>query len=92
MRVEVDRHTDFLFFESFDEKLGRVGLAEARHVLDGEDVGSPFLEILGEVDVIFEVVFRASGIEDVAGVADDGFTDGSGSLDGIHGHLDVRPN
>ena len=50
-----------------------------------------FLHLLRLRDVVVEVVLRAGGIEDIAGVADGGLADGFAVLaDGLHGDLHVR--
>ena len=37
------------------------GLQHAGHVLDAEDVGAGLLQLLGEVDVVLEVVLGRAG-------------------------------
>ena len=61
VRVEVDRNADLLL-ERLDQQLGRVRLAQAGHVLDGQDVRAHLLQLLGQLDVVLQVVLRrASG-------------------------------
>ena len=48
VRVEVDRHADFLA-QGLDQPLGGHRLAQAGHVLDGDQVGPALLELLGQV-------------------------------------------
>ena len=88
--MEMDGDADLLF-QGVDEVVGGLRFAEAGHVLDAEDVRAHFLKLLRLRDVVVEVVFRAGGIEDVAGVADGGLADGFPVLaDGLHGDLHVR--
>ena len=77
VRVEVDRHADFLA-QRLDQRVRRVRLAQAGHVLDAQDVRAHLHQLLGQLHVILQVVFGALGIEDVAGVADGRFADGVG--------------
>ena len=53
----------------------RGGLQQARHVLEAEDVGAGLLQLVGQADVVLQVVLGAVGIEDVAGVADRAFAE-----------------
>ena len=41
VRVEVDRNADLLL-QRLDQQLGGIGLAQAGHVLDGQDVAPIF--------------------------------------------------
>jgi hypothetical protein len=53
-------------------------------------VGTELFELLGEADVVLEVVFGAGGVQDVAGVADGGLAEGPGFEDGFHRDPHVR--
>ena len=46
-------------------------------------MGAQFLELLGQVHVVLQIVFGARGVEDVAGVADGGFADGADFQQGV---------
>ena len=87
--VEVDRDPDRLT-ERLDERRCRVGLAQPRHVLDGEHVGAALLELPGQIDVVGQGELLSRRIEDVAGVADRRLADPAGIADGVHRHLHVR--
>ena len=89
VRVKVDRDANFLS-QGFDELASGERFTEPGHVLNGEEMRAAFLEVFGEVDVVFEVVLGAFGIENIAGVADGGFADAAGVDDGLHGDFHVR--
>ena len=55
------------------------GLAQARHVLDGQDVRAHALQLLRHAHVVVERVLVALRVEDVAGVADGRFADRAAS-------------
>ena len=59
VRVEMDRDADLLL-QRLDQRLGGVGLAQAGHVLDGQQVGAQLLQFLGQLDVILQVVLGAA--------------------------------
>ena len=84
MRVQVDRDADLLA-ERGDELLGRIGLEQARHILDGQHVGAAALQLFGHLHIIFEGVLVVFGIEDVAGVADGRLEDLVLVEDFVHG-------
>ena len=50
-------------------------LQQPGHVLDGDDMGAGLLQLLGQRDVVFQVVLGAGGVEDIAGVADRRFAE-----------------
>jgi hypothetical protein len=60
--VEMDRDPDFLA-QRLDQLVGRVGLAQAGHVLDGEDVRARLLQLLGQLDVVGERVLVALRVQ-----------------------------
>src|SRR5205814_5108701 len=82
MRVKVDRNADFVA-ESFHQFERGIRFAKSRHILYGQEVGAQFFQLLGHRDVILERIFRAAFVENVAGVANGGFTDGAGFERGI---------
>ena len=88
VRVEVDRDADLLA-QRLHQFLGRIGLAQPGHVLDGEDVRAHPLQLLRHAHVVLQRVLVALGIEDVAGVADGGFADRVRLAHGLHGGLHV---
>ena len=62
VRVEVDRHADLLLAASCTSSSAAYGLQQAGHVLDGQDVRAELLQLLGQIDVVLQVVLgRASG-------------------------------
>ena len=77
MGVEMDGQTDF-FFECFHQFFRGEWATEAGHVFDAQHVGAHFFQLLGESHIISEIIFVALRIEDVAGVAERAFADGSG--------------
>ena len=81
--VEVDRDAD-LPLQRLDEDAGGRRLAQPRHVLETEDMGARRLQLAGQRDVVVEVVFRAAGIGDVAGVADRRLAEPAGLQHRIH--------
>ena len=86
--VEVHRQPDLLL-ERLHQLARGARLAHAGHVLDGEDVGAGLLQLLGEVDVVLEVVLGPRGVEDVAGVADRRLAQRAGFDHGVHRHAHV---
>ncbi len=58
--VEVDRQVGRLAQRLEQHAAGR-RLQQPGHVLDGDDVGAGRLQLLGQRDVVFQVVFRPSG-------------------------------
>ena len=88
MGVKVNGEADF-FLQGLDEFLRGVGTAEAGHILDGEKVGAHFFQFFREADVVFEGKLIAFLVEDVAGVAEGGFADTVGRVDGLHGDAEI---
>ena len=89
VRVEVDRDAD-LSTQGGHQLARGERLAEARHVLDGEHVGSELLEFLGELHVVVERILRALRVEHVARVADRRLADRTALHDRVDRHLHVR--
>ena len=89
VRVQVDGDADLLL-EGAHELLGGVGLEQAGHVLDGQHVHAAALELLGEVDVVFECVAVARRVEDIAGVAHGALEELALTQHLVHGGLHVR--
>ncbi len=86
--MEVDRQVRLLA-ERRDELPGGRRLEQTGHVLDADDVGAGLLQLVRQTDVIFEVVFGAVGIEDVAGVADGAFAELARLAHRLHGDAHV---
>ena len=86
--MEVDWDAD-LFFERFHKNFGGGGLEQACHVFQTEDMCPRGFELFGHVDVIFQVIFGAGGVENIACVADRAFAELSAVLHGVHGHAHV---
>ena len=86
--VEVDGDAH-LVLQGLDQLLGGVGTAQARHVLDGQQMSSHALQFLGQLDVVLEREGVAAAVEDVAGVAERALAQGVGVLHGIHRHAQV---
>jgi hypothetical protein len=86
--VEVDRNPDLLA-QGLDQLVGRVGLAQAGHVLDGQDVRARLLQLLGQLDVIGQRVLVALRVQQVAGVADRRLADRARLQHRIHGRTQV---
>ena len=74
VRVEMDRQVGRLA-QRLEQHARRRRLQQPGHVLDGDDMGAGLLQLLGQRDIVFEVVFGARRIEDVAGVADRRFAE-----------------
>ena len=86
--VQVDGDVQ-LGLEGFHQLLGGIGLQQAGHVLDGQDVNAQGLQFLGLLDVVVQGVLNLVGVQDVAGVAQGAFHD-LASLQGLFdGHLHV---
>ena len=88
MCMEMDGNTHFLF-ENTHEFSCRTWLADSCHVLDTQDVGPCLFQLLGEIDVVLQVVLTALGIEQIPGLAQRPFAQGAGFDHSIHGHTHV---
>ena len=88
MGVEVDGKPDLLL-QGVDQGEGGGGSADNGHVLYAEDMGAGALQLLGQIDIILQVVFTAVGIADSAGVADRRLAQGAGFQHRIHRHPHV---
>ena len=84
--VQVDGQAH-LVLEGRDQLLGRIGLEQAGHVLDAQQMGAPLLQLLGHVHIVFEGIFIPLGVQNVAGVADGGLAELALLEDLVHGHL-----
>ena len=82
----MDRDSDFLL-EGGDQLLGRIGLEQTCHILDGQHMGAAVLQLLGHIHIVFQGVFVIVGIQDIAGVADRSLQDLVLVEDFIHGDL-----
>jgi hypothetical protein len=69
MRVEMDRQVGRVL-QRLEQYPRRLRLQQPRHVLDGDDIGAGFFQLGGKRRIVLEVVFRAGGIQNVAGIAD----------------------
>src|ERR1700682_909682 len=72
-----------------DEFIGGVGLAKAGHVLDGKKMRTQFLELLGHPDEILQRILWAVFVENVAGVTDGRFANGTGFEHSIDGYAHI---
>ena len=82
----MDRDSDFLL-EGGDQLLGRIGLEQTCHILDGQHMGAAVLQLLGHIHIVFQGVFVIVGIQNIAGVADCSLQDLVLVEDFIHGDL-----
>nr|GFD50054.1 hypothetical protein [Tanacetum cinerariifolium] len=74
--VGVQVNGDFDRFAQRGYQLGgRIGLEQASHILDAEDVRAGLLQLPGQREVVVEVVLGPAGIQNVAGVADAAFSE-----------------
>ena len=60
---------------AFHKNFGGGGLQQACHVFQAEDMCARGFELFGHVDVIFQVIFGAGGVENIACVADRAFAE-----------------
>ena len=67
-----------------DQHLRGVGARQPGHVLDAQDVRAHVAQLACHRDVVVEVVLRARGVQQVAGVADGGFADRVRLEHGLH--------
>src|SRR5258705_7938288 len=72
--MKMNGNIDFLAKGANELKSG-VRLAKAGHVFDGQEMRPELFQLLGHGDVIFERIFSAARIENVAGVANGGVAD-----------------
>src|SRR6267154_428043 len=86
--MKMNGNIDF-FAKSANELKSRVRLAKAGHVFDGQEMRPEIFELLGHGDVIFERIFWAARVENVAGVANGGFADRASFEHSINGHAHV---
>ena len=64
----MDRQSDLLF-QGLDQGVGRGRATQSRHVLDANHVRARTFQILGQTDVILEIVLGAGRITQIARVA-----------------------
>src|SRR5882724_156071 len=88
MGMKMNGNIDFLA-KSANELKSRVRLAKAGHVFDGQEMRPELFQLLGHGDVIFERIFWAARIENVAGVANGRFADRASFEHSINGHAHV---
>ena len=72
VRMEMDRQVDGIFQGRYQAVSG-FRFQEAGHILDGDDIGAGILQFLGHVDIVFQIVFIAGRVEDIASVAEGDF-------------------
>ena len=72
MRVEVNGKADVLL-QILDENFRRMGLYQPGHILDAKDMRPCVPQLLAQLNIVFEVVFRTVGIQYVPCIADRGF-------------------
>jgi hypothetical protein len=88
MGMEMQGQTDLLL-EDADQLMRRARLADTGHVLDANNVRAGFFQLLGEADIVFEVVFAAFAVEQVTGVAQGAFAQRTRFDHRIHGDAHV---
>ena len=67
----------------------RLGLQQARHILDAKDMDTLFDQFVREVEVVLQGVFCALRVSYIAGVADCAFDDTTGLLGCVDTELEV---
>ena len=72
MRMEMDRQADF-FFQGGDQFAGGGGFQQPRHIFQTQNMGPGGFQILAHRHIIFQVVFGAVGIQNIAGVTNCAF-------------------
>ena len=82
MRMQVDRYADGGFQAAY-EAVCSLRLQQAGHILDGDNVGAGFFQLLRHVYIVFEVVFIASWVKNIAGVAQSCFGNLAGFTDSV---------
>src|SRR5882762_6810789 len=88
MGMKMNGNIDF-FAKGANELKSRVRLAKAGHVFDGQEMPPELFQLLGHGDVIFERIFWAARIENVAGVTNGGFADRASFEHSINGDAHV---
>ena len=89
VRVEMDRDADLLL-QRLHQHMRRRRTAQARHVLDRQNMCAHPLQFLRQLHVVTERVFAARLVENVPRVADRSFTNSVRLLHRIHRDLEVR--
>ncbi len=88
MGVEMDRQVGG-FAQGGEQLPRRRRLQQTGHVLDRDDMRAGFFKLRRKPGVVFQIVFRAGRIEDVAGVTDRSFTKPVFLAHGVHRHPHV---
>ena len=88
VRVEMEGHTP-VALEGGKERARCPRLAQARHVLDRNDVGAGALELPGRFHVIPERIFTFGRVEQVSGIANGGLDDLAGLAYRVNGYPHV---
>jgi hypothetical protein len=86
--VKVNGDGDFLA-QFFHKGIGGVRFADTRHILNGQEMGAQFFQLLGHAQVIFQRILGTPFVEEVAGIANRGFTNRSGLEHGVDGNPHV---
>ena len=66
-----------------------IRLAQPGHILDSQEMGAQLLKLLGQPEVIFERVLRPAFVQNVAGIANRGFTHRARFERRVNGHAHV---
>mmetsp|Transcript_24981 Transcript_24981/g.60104 ORF Transcript_24981/g.60104 Transcript_24981/m.60104 type:complete len:319 (+) Transcript_24981:848-1804(+) len=82
--VDMDREVGELLADPADEHGRGLGLEQAGHILDREDVRPGVHELLGEAEVVVHCVLGGVGVRDVPGVGDRGLDDPTGRAHRVH--------
>ncbi len=88
MGVEVDRQIGFLT-QCFKQYARCRRLQQTRHILQRDDMRASFFNLLGQIDIIFKIVFGAIRIENITRIANGRFTKLVLFQHGIHRHAHV---
>ncbi len=88
MGVEMDRQIGF-FTQRLEKHTCSRRLQQPRHILQRNDMRAGLFNLLGQIDVIFKVVFGAVRIENIACIADGCFAELILFQNSIHRHAHV---
>ena len=88
VRVEVDRQPDLLF-QRADQDFGRGRFQQTRHVFQAQNMRTCVAQLFRHANVVFQVIFRAIRVQNIAGIANGAFTDFTVLDDRVHGHTHI---
>ncbi|KAH3685055.1 hypothetical protein WICPIJ_003992 [Wickerhamomyces pijperi] len=88
MGVDVDWQVWVLGSDGTDQQLGGLWLQSTSHVLDTQDVGTSLDDLLGDVQVVVQVVLLA-WLQHVTGVTDSGLDNTASLLDSLDTNLQL---